>query len=240
MNGNLDEFKLSEMMDEQMCRKLDSSNLNNSVTGTNENGGTAEMNTSSANRSCNESSDSQDSDNRGSFALANLTPDEQICILRSKIQQLEILNADMRNELNAIKCETVNKNGIQSGLKTRISEQNNTILEMKNEQINLQLANEKLSKERDELNQQLGVYLVQLNNLRNEILLKDTVIDKLKIDINELRKEREQVKLVKQQVKQVSDTLDIVQEKEVLFYILFILSVASLKEEKHYYDRKNL
>lgn len=148
--------------------------------------------------------------------LSSLSLAEQIAIFRSKIQQLEIINADLKAELNQFKSEQMNKTGVQSGLKSRICEQNNTILEMKNEKINLQLNNEQLTNEKENLNEQLGQYLMQIGQFKQEMMQKDNVIERLRADICELKKEKEQVKLVKQQVKQVSDTLEIVQEKEVL------------------------
>jgi len=45
------------------------------------------------------------------FVLENLSKDEQIAILRSKIQQLEIVSNDLRNELNETKSESMNNYG---------------------------------------------------------------------------------------------------------------------------------
>ncbi len=148
------------------------------------------------------------------FSLSNLTPEEQITIMRSKIQQMEILSADLRNELNLIKSETMHKNGIQSGLKTRLAEQDNTILELKDEQLNMHLVNQQLLKEKEDLNFKLNERILQINQLKQEICKRDDYIDTLKLEINNLLNEKEHTNFVRQQVKQVSDTLEYVQEKE--------------------------
>ena len=78
--------------------------------------------------------------------VSGLTEAEQIAILRSRIQQLEILSSDLRNELNHTKSESMHSAGIHSGLKSRVNEQDNTILEMKKEQINMHMHNQQLEK----------------------------------------------------------------------------------------------
>lgn len=148
------------------------------------------------------------------FPLSNLSLEEQISIFRSKIQQLEISNTDLRNELNYYKNEALNKNGIQSGLKTRIGEQDNTILEMKNEQLNLQLSNQNLLKEKDDFKDQVDACLSQINQLKTELSSKDATIERIKFEMREmLREKNEQKQLVRQQVKHVTETLEIAQEK---------------------------
>lgn len=146
---------------------------------------------------------------------SNLPYEEKIAILKSEIQQLEAYNIELKNELSQFKTDNLNKNGIQSGLKTRINEQNNTILEMKNEQLNLQLNAQNLSKEKDDLKNQLNSCQEQIHSLKNELENKDKLIEKFKNEIRDLTREKEeQSKIIRQQVKQVSDTLDVVQEKE--------------------------
>lgn len=146
---------------------------------------------------------------------SNLPYEEKITILKSEIQQLEAYNNELKNELSQFKTDNLNKNGIQSGLKSRISEQNDTILEMKNEQLNLQLSAQNLSKEKDDLKNQLNCCQTQIESFKTQLENRDNLIEKLKAQISDLTKEKEeQSKIIKQQVKQVSDSLDVVQEKE--------------------------
>ena len=48
-----------------------------------------------------------------------------------------------------------------------------------------------------------------------EMAQKDAMIERIGLELAELKKETEQMRIVKQQVKRVSDTLELVQEKEV-------------------------
>lgn len=148
------------------------------------------------------------------FVSSSLTPQDQIKILRSKIQEMETLSASLRNELNQIKSEKIHKTGINSGLKSRIDEQDNTILELKDEQLNLHLINQQLSKEREDLSLKLNERMLQINQLKQEINKRDDYIDKLKVEISTLICEKEKAQSVRQQVKKMTDTLDYVQEKE--------------------------
>ena len=167
---------------------------------------TNDENNSSSNSFTN--SNSNDSiDNE--FALANLTKDEQITILRSKIQQLEIVCNDLRSELNHTKSESMNNYGAQSGLKSRLNELDNSMLEMKNEQINLQLNNQQLIKEKDKFISLLDLQGVEINNLKSELVNRDEIIDKMKLEMNSLLK----TDLLKKQIKNIAD-IEEIQEKE--------------------------
>ena len=128
----------------------------------------------------------------------------------------------MRNELAEAKSESIEKCGTQSGINERLKEQDNTILELKNDQLNLQLVNQQLLKEKEALNLKLNECGLQIHLLKQDIAKRDQFIEQLKQDINILVDEREKTKYVRQQVKQVSDTLEFVQEKEVCFvWLLF-------------------
>ena len=147
--------------------------------------------------------------NENDFALSNLTKDEQIAILRSKIQQLEILDNDLKSELNQTKSESMNNYGMQSGLKSRLTELDNNILEMKSEQINLQLTNQQLVNEKEKLLNLLEQQANDINKLKNELTIRDEMIDKLKIEMNSLVK----TNLLKKQIKNIAD-IEEIQEKE--------------------------
>lgn len=103
--------------------------------------------------------------------LATLTKEEQISVLKSKIQQLELLCKELKQELNILKSNLVNNNGLQHGLKSRINQQNNTILEMKNEELKLNLNCEKLLNDKNELeleNEELKRRISRLKSTKQE------------------------------------------------------------------------
>ena len=157
--------------------------------------------------------------NRGSGSdevVSGLTPAEQIAILRSRIQQLEILSSDLRNDLNHAKSESMHSAGVHSGLKSRVNEQDNTILEMKKEQLNLHMINQQLEKEKEELMRKLDERAHLINRLQNELNCKNQQMDHMRADIINLTREKEeQAKFVKHQdrvVKTVTSVIEKVQE----------------------------
>ena len=150
------------------------------------------------------------------FSLIGITQDEEIAILRGKIQQLEILCCDLRNELNSAKSDNMQTSGMQSGLRHRLVEQDNTILEIKSENLNLMLMNQQLVKGKDEMSVKLEEQAAQIKRLEAELAKRDDLIVKVKMENKSLAKENENAKYVSQQVKHVTETLDIVQEKEVI------------------------
>ena len=160
--------------------------------------------------SINNTSRTEEEDSNEVFRpLTNLTHDEEVAILRSKIQQLEILCTDLRCELNSAKSNNLHSSGTNSGLKQRLDEQDNTILEMKNENLNLMLINQQLVKNKEEMKAKMDEQQERIKSLEYELTKRDDLITKLKVD--------------NKKVKQVSETLDIVQEKKVAFHKLHII-----------------
>ncbi len=100
------------------------------------------------------------------FQEGSTTQDEQIAILRSKNQQLEILCNDFKQELSAIKNESMQINGVQCGLQIRLNEQDNIVLQMKSEILQLNITNEQITKEKNDLHQKLEEKNRHINELK--------------------------------------------------------------------------
>ncbi len=98
--------------------------------------------------------------------------EEQVVVLKSKIQQLEILCNDMRQELSYSKNESVHVNGLQCGLQTRLNDQDNTILQMKSEILQLSMTNEQLNKEKNDLIVKIDDRTRMVNELKVNIKQK--------------------------------------------------------------------
>ena len=98
--------------------------------------------------------------------------EEQVIVLKSKIQQLEILWNDMRQELSYSKNESVHVNGLQCGLQTRLNFQDNTILQMKSEILQLSMTNEQLNKEKNDLIVKIDDRTRMVNELKVNIKQK--------------------------------------------------------------------
>lgn len=116
---------------------------------------------------------------------------------RAKLSQLELLNADLKRELNKTRCEHVNS--------TNPTEY-------------IQLNNEQMENERREFLEKLSAMAGQMEIYKNDLTQKDALIQRLKDEIDELRKENKHARLVKEQVKRVSNTLEMVQKKEVYLF----------------------
>lgn len=146
------------------------------------------------------------------FVLENLSKDEQIAILRSKIQQLEIVSNDLRNELNETKSESMNNYGMQSGLRARLTELDQNLIDMKNEHINLQLHNQQLLKEKEKYITLFDLNTIEMNKLKADLCLHDETIDKLKMEMNSLLK----TDLLRKQIKNIADIEEIKEKESVI------------------------
>jgi hypothetical protein len=92
--------------------------------------------------------------------------EEEIAIMRSKNQQLEILCNDLKQELSASKSESMRATGVQSGLQMRLNEQDVNVLQMKSEILQLNIAHEQMVKEKADLFGNLDEKLRLINDLK--------------------------------------------------------------------------
>ena len=80
----------------------------------------------------------------------------------------------------------MHKVGVQSGLKFRLTEQDNTILEMKNEHLNMHMSNQQLIKEVETFRSQYQEQLNATNNLKRDLVMRDELIEKMRMELNTL------------------------------------------------------
>ena len=99
----------------------------------------------------------------------------------------------------------MHKVGVQSGLKFRLTEQDNTILEMKNEHLNLHMSNQQLIKEVENFRSQYQEQLNATNNLKRDLVMRDELIEKMRMELNTLSslKDQNNKMLAHQQEKEV-------------------------------------
>lgn len=69
--------------------------------------------------------------------------------------------------------------GEDKGLKTRLNEQDNTILEMKTEQLNMHLSNQQLLQENEALKYEFKKQLNQINDLKFKLLNREELIESM-------------------------------------------------------------
>ncbi len=106
------------------------------------------------------------------------------------------------------------KIGEGRGLKSRLNEQDNTILEMKTEQLNLHLKNEQFLQEIDEFKSLYQEQLNLTNSLKSELHARDELIEKFKQEICSKDKQQKYNKF------NTSFTKSFNNRKEVINYIL--------------------
>lgn len=103
---------------------------------------------------------------------------------------MEILCNDLRVELNQHNFVSMHKVGEGRGLKTRVNEQDNTILEMKNEHLNLHLTNQQLIQEINNFKAQFEEQIDVNKTLKKNLALKDEAIEKLKQQMGSVADEK--------------------------------------------------
>ncbi len=76
---------------------------------------------------------------------------DELASLRIRNQQLLILCSDLKRELSASKSESIHVTGVQSGLQTRLNEQDVSVLQLKSELLAVSMAKEQETKEKADL-----------------------------------------------------------------------------------------
>ena len=84
----------------------------------------------------------------------------------------------------------MHKVGEGRGLKSRVNEQDNTILEMKNEHLNLHLTNQQLIQETTNFKTQFEEQLDVNRTLKKYLAIKDEAIEKLKQQMSSMADEK--------------------------------------------------
>jgi len=112
---------------------------------------------------------------------------------------------------------SVQKIGEGRGLKSRLTEQDNTILEMKTEHLNLHLKNEQFLQEIDEFKSLYQEQTNFSNSLKSELKARDELIEKLKKDLNSKDKNQKYDKL------NSSFSKNLINRKEVIMKLFFRL-----------------
>jgi hypothetical protein len=92
--------------------------------------------------------------------------EDEITVLRSKNQQLQILCNDLKHELSVTKNQSMHVNGVQSGLQIRLNEQDNNVLQMKSEILQLNMTIEQISKEKAEILMRLDEHIRLVNDIK--------------------------------------------------------------------------
>lgn len=156
--------------------------------------------------------------------LLDVSLDEQISMYLAKIQQLEKMNKNLKFELLNTRSEQVKKKGVITDLRNHLNEKNNALFDIKKDKIDILLRNEQLENENTKLINNLNSFSSIYNEIQLKLKQKDDLIEQLSVEIEKLKRERDQIKMIKKEFKPVTDTLDNLEKKEVSFINIYFFN----------------
>ncbi|WAR04660.1 DIXC1-like protein [Mya arenaria] len=136
------------------------------------------------------------------------TPEEQIVILQSQLQQSKDVCQELREDLSKNKLELM-----KSGLQQRITDQETTISQLKSELLRRDFQKQNFDSEQINISKQIQDKDKMISDLRKDITRRDQRIDHLQHEIQMQIADKESVtKSLKLQVKELGDRFRVVDE----------------------------
>ncbi|XP_052803591.1 dixin-like isoform X3 [Mya arenaria] len=141
------------------------------------------------------------------------TPEEQIVILQSQLQQSKDVCQELREDLSKNKLELMKVQGVKSGLQQRITDQETTISQLKSELLRRDFQKQNFDSEQINISKQIQDKDKMISDLRKDITRRDQRIDHLQHEIQMQIADKESVtKSLKLQVKELGDRFRVVDE----------------------------
>lgn len=148
-----------------------------------------------------------------SDVVEGTTPEEQIVILRSQLQQSKEVSSELREELSKNKLELMQIQGVKSGLQQRISDQENTISQLKAELLKRDFQQHNIDTEQANISKQLHDRDKMISDLRKDLARRDQRIDHLQHELEmQIAEKENSTKSLKLQVKELNDRFRVVDE----------------------------
>ncbi|XP_052285903.1 dixin-like isoform X2 [Dreissena polymorpha] len=145
--------------------------------------------------------------------IEGTTPEEQIVVLRSQLQQSHEVCSSLREELSRNKLEMMQIQGIKAGLQQRISDQENNIATLKSELLRRDFQKQNFDSEQANFLKQLQDKDKLVTDLKKDIARRDQRIDHLQHELQMQVSEKENAtRSLKLQVKELSDRFRVVDE----------------------------
>ncbi|XP_019643608.1 PREDICTED: dixin-like isoform X2 [Branchiostoma belcheri] len=117
--------------------------------------------------------------------LEGVNPEEQVVLLQSRLDQREVECDHLRKDLSRAKQENINLHGTKVGLQSRLTEQDNSLLEMKNELLRLGFVMEQFEADKAELQRKVDEKNKMLTDLRRQLTEKDRQLDEQQAKLEE-------------------------------------------------------
>ncbi|CAH1272016.1 DIXDC1 [Branchiostoma lanceolatum] len=117
--------------------------------------------------------------------LEGVNPEEHVVLLQSRLDQREVECDHLRKDLSRAKQENMNLHGTKVGLQSRLAEQDNSLLEMKNELLRLGFVMEQFEADKAELQRKVDEKNKMLTDLRRQLTEKDRQLDEQQAKLEE-------------------------------------------------------
>ncbi|KAI0234361.1 Dixin [Lamellibrachia satsuma] len=143
------------------------------------------------------------------------TADEEVVILRSKLQQSEAVCHELRRELSQVKNECLQLHGTKEGLQQRLSEEHHSFLVMKAELLKAGFSQQNLETLKADLEQRMEEKERLIMNLRRELARQHREMEEVKVQCHMSEKEKETAKVsLRSQIEDLQRRLRQVTETE--------------------------
>ncbi|XP_077870136.1 dixin-like [Saccoglossus kowalevskii] len=116
-------------------------------------------------------------------------PKEQVIVLQSRLDQSISECADFKVELTKSKQECRNLQGVKSGLHTRLTEQDNSLLQLKAELLRIGFTQQNLEAENAELRRKLEEKSRSISDMTRQIQQKNKLLTDQQLQIDEITRQ---------------------------------------------------
>lgn len=159
---------------------------------------------------CGEPPDGEEGDKS---VLMGSSPEEQIAILKSQLLQSTIIQNDLREDLSRTKNECMLLQGNKGGIQQRLTEQDETINQLKQEILRRDFDKQNSELEKIELRKNMQERDKSVLDLKKEMARRDQRIDQLQNELQMQIQEKESItRALKQQISELHDRLRVVGE----------------------------
>ncbi|XP_061558040.1 dixin-like isoform X1 [Phycodurus eques] len=128
-----------------------------------------------------------------SLSLDEGHPDQQLVVIRSRLDQSMEESRELRRELLSCKQEMRNLQGIKEAQQQRLCTQETSILQMKQELLRASMAKDELNNQKTELQWKLEECTRLRSDCKKDILQKDRLLQQLKQKLEESQKQQSEL-----------------------------------------------
>ncbi|XP_056010361.1 dixin-like isoform X25 [Ostrea edulis] len=154
-----------------------------------------------------------DGDEGDKSVIVGSSPEEQIAILKSQVLQSTILQNDLREDLSRTKNECMLLQGNKGGLQQRLTEQDETISQLKQEILRRDFDKQNSELEKIELRKNVQEKDKTILDLKKDMARRDQRIDQLQNELQMQIQEKESItRALKLQISELHDRLRVVGE----------------------------